>query len=398
MRSKEKYDSIPLNHIVHCDVCGRNLEKRFIRIRNLKENGNNGTCAYCDWLKRHKNIVPNIDGWTKEDVKTALSFLLTTDDPYLNTLQSMYKNRSLKDICKMVQQLGNHSRKILVKTNCEYCGQEIEDFPSVYLVNKHSYCSNECYHKDKPNKLDHGKESQFYNRINTFCTNCGKPLAIIPSNYNKVNSFGENFNYCSRQCYYEFKSKHYIQEKSPMFNKKFTPEQKEKIRLRIAQNSARSNKRNSKIQLKINSILDELKINYEREKIFEYYAADNYLNDFNLIIEVMGDYWHGNPIRYNENKYTLNSIQDRTIIKDKQKKSYITNKYDIKILYLWETDINKNEELCKKLIQEYINCNGVLNNYHSFNYSISESSLSLNSNIITPYQDLNRKEYTNIIK
>lgn len=183
-----------------------------------------------------------------------------------------------------------------------------------------------------------------------------------------------------------------------MFNKKFTPEQKEKIRLRIAQNSARSNKRNSKIQLKINSILDELKINYEREKIFEYYAADNYLNDFNLIIEVMGDYWHGNPIRYNENKYTLNSIQDRTIIKDKQKKSYITNKYDIKILYLWETDINKNEELCKKLIQEYINCNGVLNNYHSFNYSISESSLSLNSNIITPYQDLNRKEYTNIIK
>ena len=390
MRSKEKYDSIPLNHIVHCDVCGRNLEKRFIRIKNLKENGNNGTCAYCDWLKRHKNIVPNIDGWTEED--------LTTDDPYLNNLQSMYKNRSLKDICKMVQQLGNHSRKILVKTNCEYCGQEIEDFPSVYLVNKHSYCSNECYHKDKPNKLDHGKESQFYNRINTFCTNCGKPLAIIPSNYNKVNSFGENFNYCSRQCYYEFKSKHYIQEKSPMFNKKFTPEQKEKIRLRIAQNSARSNKRNSKIQLKINSILDELKINYEREKIFEYYAADNYLNDFNLIIEVMGDYWHGNPIRYNENKYTLNSIQDRTIIKDKQKKSYITNKYGIKILYLWETDINKNEELCKKLIQEYINCNGVLNNYHSFNYSITESSLSLNSNIITPYQDLNRKEYTNIIK
>ena len=76
---------------------------------------------------------------------------------------------------------------------------------------------------------------------------------------------------------------------------KISPEQKEKIRLRIAQNSARSNKRNSKIQLKINSILDELKINYEREKIFEYYAADNYLNDFNLIIEVMGDYWHGNP-------------------------------------------------------------------------------------------------------
>ena len=117
MRSKEKYNSIPLNHIVHCDVCGRDLEKRFIKIKNLKENGNNGTCAYCDWLKRHKNIVPNIDGWSEEDIKIALSFLLTTNDPYLNTLHDKYKNKSLKDICTMVKQLNIFSRKILVKTS-----------------------------------------------------------------------------------------------------------------------------------------------------------------------------------------------------------------------------------------------------------------------------------------
>lgn len=111
MRSKEKYNSIPLNHIVHCDICGRDLEKRFIKIRNLKENENNGMCAYCDWLKRHKNIVPNIENWSEHEIKMALSFLLTTNDPYLNTLQNMYKDRTLKDICVMVQQLHICSRK-----------------------------------------------------------------------------------------------------------------------------------------------------------------------------------------------------------------------------------------------------------------------------------------------
>ena len=71
----------------------------------------------------------------------------------------------------------------------------------------------------------------------------------------------------------------------------------------------------------------------------------------------------------------------------------LKNKYNIEILYLWEDDLYKNEELCKKLIQLYIRNKGILLNYNSFNYHLNEdNTMSINSEIIIPYQ--NRKVNT----
>lgn len=71
----------------------------------------------------------------------------------------------------------------------------------------------------------------------------------------------------------------------------------------------------------------------------------------------------------------------------------VKNKYNIEILYLWEDDLYKNEELCKKLIQLYIRNKGILLNYNSFNYHLNEdNTMSINSEIIIPYQ--NRKVNT----
>ena len=117
---------------------------------------------------------------------------------------------------------------------------------------------------------------------------------------------------------------------------------KEQAKQRIIKNSRSSERFNTKIQQKVNLLLEEKNIKYEREKIFGYYAVDNYLSDYNLIIEVMGDYWHTNPQKYNKNGYAINECQLRGIKKDKQKSSYIYNKEGIKILYLWETQILKN--------------------------------------------------------
>ena len=68
--------------------------------------------------------------------------------------------------------------------------------------------------------------------------------------------------------------------------------------------------------------------------------------------------------------------------KDKAKHTYIKNYYDVEVLYLWENDIVNNEELCEKLILEYIKKNGMLQNYHSFNYVLNNDILSLSNNII----------------
>lgn len=126
------------------------------------------------------------------------------------------------------------------------------------------------------------------------------------------------------------------------------------------------------------------------KKNIKYYAIDNYLTDYNLMIEVQGDYWHCNPTIFTDK---MRKNQFDRISKDKSKHTYVKNKYNIEILYLWEDDLYKNEELCKKLIQLYIRNKGILLNYNSFNYHLNEdNTMSINSEIIIPYQ--NRKVNT----
>lgn len=100
----------------------------------------------------------------------------------------------------------------------------------------------------------------------------------------------------------------------------------------------------------------------------------------------MGDFWHCHPLKYT--KDNMRDIQRKRIPKDKAKHTYLKNNYNIEILYLWEDDIYNNLDVCIALIDKYINNNGILENYHSFNYRLKNNDLILNDNIIIPYQDM----------
>ena len=54
-----------------------------------------------------------------------------------------------------------------------------------------------------------------------------------------------------------------------------------------------------------------------------------------------------------------------------------------------EYDILNNIDVCEKLIALYIETNGILENYHSFNYYLNEKrELCLRSTLVIPYQDM----------
>lgn len=137
-------------------------------------------------------------------------------------------------------------------------------------------------------------------------------------------------------------------------------------------------------QVITNAILDELGIAYINEEPFVYYSVDNYLPEQNLIIEVMGDYWHCSPIRYNEPK---NDKQRHIISRDKAKHTFLLDRYGIEVLYLWEADLLHSPEKCRAVILEYIGQMGKLPNYHSFNYIYDGDVLALSEEIIIPFQD-----------
>jgi very-short-patch-repair endonuclease len=164
-----------------------------------------------------------------------------------------------------------------------------------------------------------------------------------------------------------FKDKNYLkgmykERRTNLYNKLSSDELKE---LRL-----------TKPQIIVNNILDELNIKFENEKPFKFYEVDNYLIDSKLIIEVQGDYFHYNP------KFLFNEKhKSKALRKDKAKNTFFINKYNINILYLWEDDLKNNKDLCKKLIINYIDNYGILENYHSFNYSLVNNNLILLDNL-----------------
>lgn len=291
--------------------------------------------------------------------------------------------------------------------NCENCGKLVYKTKTNYHRRKHHYCSNKCQLEKQHKLLYEDRECEICGKtfhvskkstqrfcsiecqgkwqstqigvlnprstkVEIECEYCGKKF------YEKVyKTKNGQHNFCSNECRKNWYSNVFSQDDS-------WREESRRRAVKILEN--RQLDTNTKPQLTINTILDNLKISYINEKGFQYYAVDNYLDEYNLVIEVMGDFWHCNPLKYSSpNDY---EVHKKRIPRDKAKHTYFKNNYKIEILYLWEDDIYNNFDVCEKLIRLYINNSGILENYHSFNYHIENNELVLNKNIIIPYQDM----------
>ncbi len=380
--TKENFENLN-KETIYCKHCNRNLPKKYFSYSYVTKDGNASRCRYCDWLIRH-NGIPKIEGYDLDLISNILEELIFEKIKYLNELSEKYK-LSLNDVIYLIKKLKLGNKKLLIHTNCANCNKEMDVVLSVYENNKNTFCCTECYYEFKKANSVSGKMNKQYNRIETTCTNCGKNIEVIPFDYNLKNSFGDNHNFCSQKCYWEFRRKYYVGEKSSTYNRTVTDEERNRMRKTVLKTLQKSDRLNSKIQLTTNFLLDKNNIKYEREHPIEFYSIDNYLTESKLMIEVMGDYWHVSPLRYGKDKYMLNDIQYKGIRHDKQKHTYILNHFGVEILYLWEKDIETYPEKCEALILKYINNNGVLDDYNSFNYSFSDNNLVLNSQIIIPY-------------
>lgn len=253
---------------------------------------------------------------------------------------------------------------------CEVCGKDM------YLLKKSTqrFCSDKCQNEWQKTRV--GFDNPRFEGDKIPCNWCGKEYFE-----NGYNIRTKNHHFCSSKCRREWYAKVWSQQ----------PEWKEKSRERAAKilESGIISQTQSKPQILLNGILDNMDIKYVNEYNVKYYAVDNYLTDYNLFIEVMGDYWHCNPLRYLTIKY---QHQREAIRRDKAKHTYIVQEYGIPILYLWESDINTNPELCKALVQKFIAEHGFLKNYNSFNYNLQDGILSLNENIVPSYNELSNEE------
>ena len=259
---------------------------------------------------------------------------------------------------------------------CEICGKEF-----VYDKSKNyeRFCSKECH--NQWNEMYYYPNKDKFNFITTKCGFCNTSFEEESRFYNTARS-----HFCCEDCKDNWVKNFYASE-----------ENKNRCRIVAVRNleSGLISTTNSKPQIIVNRILKNFDIKYENEFNCKYYAIDNYLTDYNLMIECMGTYFHADNREYSIIKYKMQ--RDR-IYKDKQKRTYIKNKYDINILYLWEYDIKNNIKLCEYLIKNYVQNKGVLVDYHSFNYSLdSDENLILNKDMIIPYMNWDNKDLSKII-
>jgi G:T-mismatch repair DNA endonuclease (very short patch repair protein) len=132
----------------------------------------------------------------------------------------------------------------------------------------------------------------------------------------------------------------------------YTEEEKNFIigRLTLACNKA---KKDTSIEIKIEEILVDLQLNFIKQHRISKWVFDFYLPEFNTIIECQGDYWHANPLLFEDEK--LNNIQLKNIDRDKRKKLFIEEN-QINSIFLWECEIHSNiEEIKNMLITLFIN-------------------------------------------
>ena len=305
---------------------------------------------------------------------------------FINDLIDMSNRNSVIDVINEMHNIGINNQKIKIKVYCKECGKELIVRPSQYKKQKYFHCEEHIKHKPR------GKHSPFFKQIEVRCTNCGSLYSVIPYDYNKINSLGDNHNFCCQKCYWEYRSKYYTDDKHPLFGVPRSQEFREKQSERTANmiSNGIMPQTLTKPHKKINDLLATHQICFENEHLEKYHSIDIYLLDYNLMIEIMGDYWHAHPLKYNINQLTKQ--QKKSIKQDKSKHTYVKKYENVEILYLWEKDINENIDLCWLLIQMYIKNNGMMDNYHSFNYHLNYDVLVLNDMLATPFQEINLQD------
>ena len=300
---------------------------------------------------------------------------------FINNLTNDMGRDNVLNVVHQLHDMGVNKQKIKIKVCCKECGKELIVRPAEYRKQKNFHCDEHMRHKCS------GTDSPFYNRIDVNCTNCGKLYPVIPSGYNKRNQLGDNHNFCCQQCYWEYRAKYYVGEKSNLFGIPQTEENRDRQRDLIIKMIANGLVPQTMTlpHKTISELLHEHNIDAENEHSEKYHSIDIYMPEHDLMIEIMGDYWHANPLKYNMTNLTKQ--QKKSIKQDKSKHTYIKQYRNIEILYLWEQEIKNNLDLCWLLILEYINNGGILKNYHSFNYHIDDNQLTLNEMLISPFQE-----------
>lgn len=134
---------------------------------------------------------------------------------------------------------------------------------------------------------------------------------------------------------------------------KENPELREKLsKKRIKWLKSKLSNKKSLLETKFENILKILNIDYHFQYEFKGRLFDFYLKQYNILIEVDGDFYHCNP--NSKNNEIVYEVQKITKINDNFKNNLCLEN-NIKLLRYWEKDINERPEWVISDLKKHLN-------------------------------------------
>lgn len=257
-------------------------------------------------------------------------------------------------------------------TDSFYCGScRTQGEKNPFYGKKHSEKTLKHLSSTKKGMYD-GEKNPFYGKKHSEETKKIISEKIIPLVQKENNPFyGKTHSKITRKIL-SIKSKEFLKNRSfeekQIFHEKIkkgvikfqneNPEYTKEIRSRAARESVLSQKRfkMNKIEKIVFDKLLEIDSSFEYSVIFNFKQFDFGSKKYRILIEVHGDYWHGNPKIYK--KEELNDIQKKKKIQDEEKYN-LAIKHNFKIFYIWEEEINNGDyiNIINKIKEELSNAN-----------------------------------------
>jgi very-short-patch-repair endonuclease len=285
-----------------CSVqCGTNGRNKPLTVPKRKR----GNIYKCQWCKQDFYLAPSHlkrrgsgKYCSRECTYNGLK-LLNINCP---VCKKEFKPKNSKSLycSKECSVIGIAEKRKNGKTiKCEWCKKEYY-LPAARLKTiKNSFCSLDCQNK-----------WQRRNKKECICKICQKVFFVSPS-ASRI--------YCSIAC----------RDKDPL----------SRTRL-LEMNKTQQNTKINKLEKTGYSILDELKILYEKQYLIgDKFLVDAFIPSHKIVIQFDGDYWHCNPIKF----VFPDKRQQKRIYIDTSQNAYF-KACGYSVLRFWETDIYKNKD------------------------------------------------------
>jgi len=109
-------------------------------------------------------------------------------------------------------------------------------------------------------------------------------------------------------------------------------------------------KKINKLEMAGYEMLTNMGLKYEQQFIFGgRFVADAFLNDYNIIVQFDGDYWHGNPEKYQN----LSDYQKKVKEVD-QRANIVAKECGYSVIRIWESELKNHLNLVQTIILKEI--------------------------------------------